>query len=278
MTDVKDIENTISYEVEGPEADDGHLELSVFLKQVSLFHKLLTGSVKNSEHKGVKFRVVSLSHSSPATVTCQGVGSDKRPSPVAISTVKKILNAVHKNKTNDLDNECLSVVEKLMVLSPKIARHRISIAEEGSYDGLVYELDDEFRVKLSRARDEEHTDISTVGGILEAVNIHHQPYTFNIYDSGLGSAAIQCQFEDWRLEQVQDALGHNVYVRGRCFYRPNKSIPYKMTDISKIEKLPPADELPSLTDIKGIAPGLTGGKASEDFVRESRKQWGKTDK
>ena len=39
-----------------------------------------------------------------------------------------------------------------------------------------------------------------------------------------------------------------------------------------------AEALPTLSDLYGIAPGATGGKSSEQFVRELRDAWDKTDR
>ena len=42
--------------------------------------------------------------------------------------------------------------------------------------------------------------------------------------------------------------------------------------------LPPAEELPTLSDLYGIAPGATGGMSSERFVRELRDAWGEANR
>ena len=39
------------------------------------------------------------------------------------------------------------------------------------------------------------------------------------------------------------------------------------------EVLPPTEQLPTLSDLFGIAPGATGEKSSEQFVRELRDSW-----
>ena len=131
-----------------------------------------------------------------------------------------------------------------------------------------------YRAKLVHARSEESIEISTIDGVLKEINIHSNPHTFKIYDASFASATIKCQFPKELLEQVKGALGHGVFVSGEFFYRPNTSIPYKII-VQKIEVLPPSSDLPSFSDLKGIAPGITGNKTPENFVRELRNQWDK---
>ncbi len=131
-----------------------------------------------------------------------------------------------------------------------------------------------YRAKLVQAQSEESIEISTIDGVLKEINIHSNPHIFKIYDAGFASATIKCQFPKELIEQVQGALGCGVFVSGEFFYRPNAKIPYKI-NVQKIEVLPPSSDLPSFSDLRGIAPGITGNKMPENFVRELRDQWDK---
>jgi len=44
-------------------------------------------------------------------------------------------------------------------------------------------------------------------------------------------------------------------------------------EVRGIESLSPTQELPSLRELYGIAPNITGDKSSEQFVREIRDEW-----
>jgi len=81
-----------------------------------------------------------------------------------------------------------------------------------------------------------------------------------------------CKFPEALLGDVQRALGRFVSVRGKCFYRPGTAFLYRI-DVWEMEVLPPSEELPSLSDLCGIAPDATGDKSSEQFVRELRDEW-----
>lgn len=139
-------------------------------------------------------------------------------------------------------------------------------------DMRVYKLDNQFREKLGNARRLEEKVISTIDGKLEQINIHNNANTFKIYPSLPGVTSVSCKFPQDLLEHVQGALGSFVSVSGECFYRPDAPFPYKIT-VQEMRALPPSSELPSLSELRGIAPEATGGKSSEQFVRELRDRW-----
>ena len=131
---------------------------------------------------------------------------------------------------------------------------------------------DRFKENVSTPRRGEERCISTVDGRLERINIHKNANTFTIYSSVLPRPPVTCKFPEALLGDVQRALGRFVSVRGKCFYRPGTAFLYRI-DVWEMEVLPPSEELPSLSDLCGIAPDATGDKSSEQFVRELRDEW-----
>ena len=131
--------------------------------------------------------------------------------------------------------------------------------------------DDAFREKLAQARNEDDTQVDTIDGKLEAIDIHEKR-TFKIFTWAPSVASVKCTFPQDMLEQVTAALGKWVSVSGECRNRPDAIMPYEIL-VHKIEVLPPANELPSLNDLYGIAPNATGDKTPEEFVRELRDKW-----
>ena len=56
--------------------------------------------------------------------------------------------------------------------------------------------------------------------------------------------------------------------------RAEKGLPLTIeTRQIEVEVLDPTEQLPTLSDLFGIAPGVTGEKSSEQFVRELRDSW-----
>ncbi len=266
---------SINLTMEGPEANDRRLELSVFAEKIKQFQQLLVSSLKSSGRDDVVINIVYLSCSSPAVVECQPVVNGK-PDIAAVQGYKEILDCIESEKADALNNDTLTTLEKLAKPAPKkIGWGRIEIAENDVEDKTVYALDEQFFNKLKHARSKEHAEISTIDGILEEINIHGEPpHTCRIYGAGTASTTIKCVFSTELLERVQAALGRDVFVSGEFVYRPGDSAPYEIR-VYKIDILPPSEKLPSLGDLKGIAPGLTGDKTPEEFIRELRNSWGR---
>ena len=260
--------------LEGPDKNDNHLELSVFAEKVRHFLDFLKSSAKDSGADGVVFHVVHLSHSSPATIECEPIGKGLLASN-AFDAIGTSLNFVEEENTRNLSNTLLSAMEQLASLNPEnVTRAEINAIGEDDGDRRVYKLDDRFREKLGNARRLEETVISTIDGKLEQINIHNNANTFRIYPSLPVASSVNCKFTQELLEHVQGALGSFVSVSGECFYRPDAPFPYKIK-VQEMRVLPPSSELPSLSELRGIAPEATGGKSSEQFVRELRDSWGK---
>ena len=264
----------ISLTLEGPDKNDNHLELSVFAEKIRHFLDFLKSSVKESDSDEVVFHVVHLSHSSPATIGCEPRGKDLLASN-AFDAIGNNLNVVEEENTGNLSNTVLSAMEKLASLNPeKVARAEINAIGGDDADVRAYKLDDRFREKLANARRLEEMAISTIDGKLEQINIHNNANTFRIYPSLPGASSVSCKFPQELLARVQGALGSFVSVSGECFYRPDSAFPYKIK-VQEVNILPRNSELPSLSELRGIAPEATGGKSSEKFVRELRDSWGK---
>ena len=264
----------ITITLEGPDKNDNHLELSVFAEKVRHFFDFLKSSVKDSGADGVVFHVVHLSHSSPVTIECEPIGKSL-PASNAFDAIENSLNFVEAENTRNLSNPVLFAMEQLASFNPeKMTRAEINAI--GGDDGniRVYKLDDRFREKLGNARRLEEKVISTIDGKLEQINIHNNANTFRIYPALPVASSVSCKFPQRLLEHVQGALGSFVSVSGECFYRPDSAFPYKI-HVQEMEVLPPTEELPTLSDLYGIAPSTAGDKTSEQFVREMRDKWGK---
>lgn len=266
--------NRLIFTIEGPAQYNHHLELAVFVEKTKQFHKLLKKSAKENGVTGDVFHIINLSHSSPATMECEPMGENISSAVTAFDSVTNNLNLVEEEKPDKLSHEILSGMEELARYdSKKIALMEIQTIEEDK-DKKIYKLDDRFREIIAKARDAEEKVVSTLDGKLEEINIHGGTKSFKIYSSLPHRSPVTCKFPDNFLGTVQSALGCFVSVSGECFYRPGEAVPYKI-HIRDMEVLPPGEELPSLSDLRGIAPEATGGKSSEQFVRESRDKWHK---
>ena len=265
----------VAFVMEGPDENDGHLELSVFAEKIRHFFDMLNRSVKESVDEVVVFHVVHLSHSSPATIECVPKASNFESNAVAVQAIGGSLMDVKSANFQNLSHAVLSVMEQLAKINPtKVSQAEIRIIENDDGGEQVYKIDDRFKEQLRRARQQEDRVVSTIDGRLEQINIHNNVNTFRIYASSPASYSVNCGFPPNLLETVQNSLGAFVSVSGECLYRPDAPFPYKI-NVQEMRMLPPSEELPILSDLYGIAPGSTGGMSSERFVRELRDAWGK---
>ncbi len=264
--------NRLILKIEGPERSGHHLDLSVFAEKTRQFLNFLKISAKDSGQDRATFHIVNISHSSPITLECtpadQGVGVET-PS-VIFESIRKNLDLTQNRQTRDLSHPVLDSLEKLTNYKPgKIKQIEILTIADDADSEKVYRLNEEFKENLRDARSKEDRVTNTLDGKLEQINIHNNANTFKIYTA---TSSVACKFPKNLLENVQGALGNFVSVWGECLYRPNIAFPYKI-NVRGMEILPPAKDLPSLSDLRGIAPDATQGKSSEQFVRELRDEW-----
>ena len=265
---------TIALTLEGPANNDGHVELSVFAEKIKHFLDLLNANVKERSKESVFFHVVRLSHSSPTTIECEPATRDGDADTIA-HEIGESLARVQEEKTQHLSHTVLSAMEQLVKFKDsKIVRAEVRIIGNDDEDKRIYKLDNSFKERLSQARCMEEKTFSTIDGRLEQINIHNNANTFRIYTALPMFPFINCVFPESLLERVQNSLGSFVSVSGTCVYRPDAPFPYRIK-VQDMTVLPPTKDLPSLSDLYGIAPSTEGEKPSEQFVRELRDTWGK---
>lgn len=110
--------------------------------------------------------------------------------------------------------------------------------------------------------------IGVVEGRLEYVDIHGSRNLFRIHPA-IGPDKIICSFPSDKIEKARQAINRKTRVCGELTYPAGSNFP-KSVKVETIELLPEDDELPSLKDLRGIAPDITGDLSSEEFVRMLR--------
>ena len=81
---------------------------------------------------------------------------------------------------------------------------------------------------------------------------------------------VQCSLEGELISQAKEAIGRRVNVFGRKL--SSKDGKSKAVLGWKMRVLPPPEELPSVKDIVGISPNMTGGLSSEVYIKQ---RWAK---
>lgn len=112
--------------------------------------------------------------------------------------------------------------------------------------------------------------IRTVGsltGDLDALNFHNKN-EFSIYLVG-GQIRVTCSFPEGMAEQVTSAVKRRVTVKGTVYSAAESAFPVRI-HANEIEIHPIAEKLPKLSEMRGIAPNITGDQNVVDFIRALR--------
>jgi len=161
----------------------------------------------------------------------------------------------------------LEMLQTLKGLTKRLEKHLIAmnISNGGGYHVSVTK---EFGARVDLIIGPDEIVEGSVSGTLELINIHNRANKFNIYPS-VGPKKVVCHFPDDLLVLAITGINRYINVSGKLKYKKRDRYPYEI-DVSHIDIYPPEDNLPKLSDLRGIAPRATGDMTSEDFVRSLR--------
>ena len=129
-------------------------------------------------------------------------------------------------------------------------------------------IDNEFKKIMSHALAPEEFSKGFIRGMLEYINIHQGKNVFRIYPD-IGPVKISCHFSDKLMDAAITAVGKFVEVKGELKYKAVSQDPHEIS-VEEIEVMPEENALPSLYDLRGLVPNITGELTTEQFVRKIR--------
>lgn len=268
----------ITLELEGLPQEGGHLRLNDFLAQLNALKQALHSvdkAIADATDNNIYYRVVGLSHNSPAKIVLEPVSRPRNSRDVAAS-VQVIhdrffqeLDAISNNQpvSPDIDNQALLNFKRLVENSGK------TFAKAALYNNKASVLlDTSFKDRISNLLDKEYFANGSITGRLETINLHGRKKSFRIYPE-IGPKMVVCTFTLPHLkEEAKKSLEKIVTVRGRKAYRPNSNFAYRI-DALEILPLKEAAQRVYLADLQGIAGPLPGNKTSVELIREVRDEW-----
>lgn len=278
-------DNRITIQLQGSLEDDWHVTLSAFLAQLEAVKAALKQTerlVSGEEETSVYYRVVDLRHSSPATIVLEAVSrtnlpipqpqrKKSRPTPkrqdYSQATVRQFFHSLKsirekKERPARADLQMLEAYRNLAApLEKKVSDLKITNGE-----GSV-EIDRTFQSAIDEIIGPDELVDGTITGTLEKLNLHNTT-RFDIFPP-IGPKQIMCEFPPSLKSEVIKAVDQYVCVGGKLRYKRLENFPYAV-NAERVEILPPDDELPTLFDIRDMAPDLTGGKSATDFLEEIR--------
>lgn len=275
------MENIITLQLEGTEQEQGHITLSAFLSQLEAVkaalkqtERLLTGE----EESSVYYRIIDLRHSSPATVVLEAVSFSTRPGQLkkrkhvqkddySQPTVKHFFHSLKeiREKKRSPEKADLQVLQAYRNLAASLEKDvsRIKLVNKNE----SVDIDKTFQTAIDQIIGPDELFAGTICGTLEKLNLHNTT-RFDIFPT-IGPKQVACDFKLELKDDVIRAVDKYVCVTGTLRYKRLGNFPYAV-DADKIEILPPEHELPTLFDIRGMAPDLTRGQTISDFLEEVR--------
>ena len=260
----------ITIEMAGMIYDEGQVKADDFIAQIEAFIDALkqTDRIVSKKEKPTAFyRIVGLSQDSPTKVTLGVFPLDSTEDysdelgKVFLKTLEDI--DLKGEAPPDFDYEALEAYKEIgKKIDKGISRLVVS------NNGYTYQIKEDFSPRIQVIQGPDEIARGSMSGRMEAINIHTPPYRFTLYPI-VGPQKVRCNFPLKKKEQAISAVDKYITVFGIIKYRHRAIYPYEI-DIDNIEINPPVDTLPKLADLRGIAPDLTGGLSSEEYIRKMR--------
>lgn len=259
----------ITIQIQGMPEDDGQVRLTEFIKQLEAFK----GSLKHTERlvsgedeSSLYYRIVQLSYSSPATVVIEAASRIRGQAGLGEKTVKKLLSNLRQVTLGRRPVRAdLTALQSYQNLSSMLRQHVGRVEIKNGDKSIV--IDDRFATKIAKIIGPDELAEGSLYGMLEWLNLHHTN-RFHIYPT-IGPKKVDCDFPAHLKPQVIASMDKYVQVFGQLRYKRLDKFPYAM-NVHYVEVLPSEDDLPTLYDLRGIAPNATGAMSSADFVRSLR--------
>jgi hypothetical protein len=175
----------------------------------------------------------------------------------AIRAFKKTARQLYDDSANgEVDAKSLELFRKLAMPASR-ARNQLW------FDDL--QITTQFIANIDKRLAKTIRGYGHLKGRLEKVNVHGK-LEFVIYPI-LRTKGIRCTFTDDLRDVVGEAVkGKVVTLKGTMLYLSDEPFPY-LVHVDDITIHPPDDALPTLHDLRGIAPDCTGKMSTLDFLR-----------
>ncbi len=276
----------ITIQLSGLSDDDKHVQLDVLAAQLAALKSTLDSLIESEagptslpDH----YNVISIQHNSPTLITIAPFFEQEKFIDVFTGIKKNFFASL-----NDIccyctapDNYLPDTLKSIKSLVSYVKKGKVAKLDvydnETSFDVTAYKADTitkniDTLITEKKSEGIEQNELGDVSGILESINIHEGKNTCWLYPVD-GNKGIMLHFEKRHLAKLKVSIGEHITISGMVFYKYGDFHPYKV-EVHTVEVHPKDDDLPSLLDLCGAAPGLTGGLSTEEFIREIRNEWG----
>ena len=266
-------DHSVTFVLRSFERDDRNLRFADFVGQCEALRMALTHT-ESAVTKGVvglDWQVVRMTYSSPATITVEPELPEKPQDfpDHRFQVIQRFLGnwytLTEENRIpEDLDRQALSAYK---TVSGYVRQGRIrATISRGELPSI--EISGDVEQLIDHTLGQETTALGSVEGTLEYLNIHARSRDIRIYPI-VGPDRIVGRISAQLIQKAGEAIGREVRATGELTYLARDNFPAYI-QVHELEVLPRDEDLPTIMEIKEIAPNLTGDKSSEDFIRELR--------
>ncbi|HEY4417482.1 MAG TPA: hypothetical protein VGO57_17455 [Verrucomicrobiae bacterium] len=268
----------IALKLEGPASEKGLVRLDDFLRELTALREALEAIDREINGKStLYYRVVNLSHRSPAKVVIEPVLKQKLKTVRMGNRWGHLPEQIHHSFFETVNFIRDENQEQVAKISEPVIDAIASLLEglgtdfkSGSIANskLKFKLDDTLKERVEKLLTPEFHSYGSVEGQLLALNVA-KGNRFYIYPE-VGARSISCQFPEEMFEKAQGYIRKNVRVYGTKHFRESTGFPFSIRDVKDIELLEPSKPFPEFrpSPIKVI------GKIADELIRESREEWG----
>ena len=265
----------IVLKLEGPDSEKGLIRLDYFLAELTALRQALT-CVDKDINKGkntLYYRIVGLSQNSPATVTIEPVlrpgfktkaqGNRYGHNPENVQhTFFKTIKAIQNRTVPDIGEPVIDAIADLLNgLGSEFKECEIANGKS------KINLDGDFKELIEGLLKPQYQSFGSVEGELLAINLAHGRRRFYIYPE-VGPSSVSCIFPAQLEEQAQASIRKHVRIYGVKHYRAATGLPFKITDVQKIEPLGIRTAIPAFSPTGGNIEG----PSADEVIKDSREE------
>jgi len=257
----------LTLRLQGKEENGGDVLFNDFIKQLEAFKIILADAGRRvSGGKTVEFKVVELSHNSPAMVGVEPIVGKGEPDYRA-AWRKRIIDDIESIQDRGVAPDDMGTIEL-----EHVEQFGSMVGDELSeatilVDGREIPVSPRLKKNVKQIVGEDEYSKGSLTGMLEAINVHGDELAFWIYPP-TGRSKVRCVFPEAFKDRALVAFEKYVTVYGWVRFKQRDSHAYRI-DIEEIE-IHEQDDLPTLADFKGIAPDATGGIEPHRYARAFR--------
>lgn len=263
-------QKTIYIEMTGLHEHSGRLRLSEFIGKLkdivdALKHK--ERMVSGFSKQNIVYDIVKLSYSSPYKIGVNAYTDDSFDdynSDEVVNGFLRDISMIHEGNTPDFVDSQIFEAYKKVGQGVGDVFENITI----SSDDYSCEIKPDFVHKIALAEGPEHKVYGSIVGRIEAINAHGSTREFRLYPQ-IGPSKVTCRFPVSLVKQAGDAFYKRVTVTGWLRFKRGAEHPH-LINVDDIHVHLEPSEIPKLSTLRGMAPDITGGMRSEDFVRANR--------